>query len=253
VLYDGDRYKLTGNEGEIVEFAVKMKRIPDHQLMKSLFHHGKLRDVHLEKLASTLASFHQHAAHSAEIDEFGEPDKFKINTDENFAQTEKYIGVTIQDRDFEMLREWTADFYVTNRKGFMLRIRQNRIRDCHGDLHMEHVCFGKGIYVFDCIEFNDRLRYSDTLADIAFLLMDLEFYGGEDHSRRLWRYYSEMARETDVDALLTFYKVYRAYVRGKVTSFQSDDEHISSEEREKARHAADKYFALASSYVVGGH
>lgn len=249
ITYDGVSHKLGNREGETVDYAVKMKRIPDDALMKSIFYRGDLQEDHLKTIATTLARFHKTAAQSAEIDRFGTPEMFKINTDENFAQTEKYIGTTLDQNDFRMLKEWTADFYATNRDLFMKRIQDKRIRDCHGDLHMEHISIGDKLYIFDCIEFNDRMRYSDTLCDIAFLVMDLEYHGGKGYAVQFWRYYSEMAGEADVDNMLTFYKVYRAYVRGKVTSFQLDDENISNEEKERALSTAGKYFKLARSYI----
>ena len=116
---------------------------------------------------------------------------------------------------------------------FLKRVEQGRIRDCHGDLHMEHICFTENLSIIDCIEFNERFRYSDSIADIAFLLMDLEYHGGEKYSKILWEAYKMIAEEDDVDSLLTFYKVYRAFVRGKVTSFQLDDAAISPEKKKK--------------------
>jgi aminoglycoside phosphotransferase family enzyme len=252
VIQDGTGYKLSHGDGEIVEYAVKMKRIPDEDLMKSLFHRGELRDDHLKKVAAVLARFHRNADHSVQIDEFGKPEMFRVNTDENFAQTEKYIGMTIEYKIFKTLREWTAGFYRTHEDHFIQRIEQERIRDCHGDLHMEHISLGENVYVFDCIEFNDRFRYSDTLSDIAFLLMDLEFHGGKEHAQKLWRYYEELAGEADVGSLLRFYKVYRAYVRGKVSSFQFDDNSISRDEKERTLIKARKYFSLACAYAEGG-
>ena len=117
---------------------------------------------------------------------------------------------------------------------------------------MEHICLKDPIAIFDCIEFNERFRYSDTLSDIAFLLMDLEYRVGKDLSNQLWNFYTDMAGDKDMVSLLNFYKVYRAYVRGKVNSFQLDDEDISPDEKEKAAQAAIKYFQLARSYTEGG-
>ncbi len=115
---------------------------------------------------------------------------------------------------------------------------------------MEHVCLGDQVSVIDCIEFNERFRYSDTIADFAFLLMDLEYHGGAAQAASLWDFYRVDAEEGgDVENLLTFYKVYRAVVRGKVNSFQLDDEHISEERRSEAASRASDYFKLASSYV----
>ena len=124
-----------------------------------------------------------------------------------------------------------------------------KIRDCHGDLHMEHVCFTEDLSIFDCIEFNNRFRYTDPISDIAFLLMDLDFHGGRNLSDGLWDRYRKMAQEADVEALLTFYKVYRAVVRGKVNSFQLNDESIDKDKKTEAMQTAARYFELARSYI----
>lgn len=254
VLYDGTRHSLKGGEGEAVEYAVKMKRIPDEVLMKSLFYVRALTEGHLKTVADRLAAFHLQAERSPEIDVFGEAVKFKINTDENFEQVQKYIDMTIGQNEFESIREWTDRFYETNEDLFSSRITEGRIRDCHGDLHMEHICFTDDLAVIDCIEFNERFRYSDTVADIAFLLMDLEFHGGRQESEILWNMYKNAAgEEQDVDSLLTFYKIYRAFVRGKVNSFQVDDDAISPDRKNEAVRTARKYFQLAYSYVEGNN
>jgi len=250
VIYDDKVYRMGIGKGRAVEYAVKMKRLPDEMLMRSVFLRGELKGKHLEKIAAVLARFHLGARNSPDIDKFGEPDMFKINTDENFAQTEKYIGRTIQRRDFEALKKWTGDFYNANRELFLRRIKAKKIRDCHGDLHMEHICLTKNLPIFDCIEFNRRFRYTDIVSDIAFLLMDLEYHGGEAFSKILWNSYKERAgEEGKVDSLLAFYKVYRAFVRGKVSSFQLDDNHIERERKEEATQTARRYFGLARSYI----
>ncbi|MGE5839080.1 MAG: phosphotransferase [Deltaproteobacteria bacterium] len=249
VRFDGKRHSMRSGRGKIVEHAVKMKRISEKRLMKSLYERRALTDNHLERLARTLAEFHAHALRNPAIDAFGEPDRFRINTDENFDQIRKYIGVSIGKKQFAALEDWTDRFYRASRELFYRRISQGKIRDCHGDLHMEHVCFSRNLSIIDCIEFNDRFRYSDTVADIAFLLMDLEYHGGKKHSAALWEHYRKFAGEEAVEPLLDFYKVYRAVVRGKVNSFQVDDPRIASVDKERAVARAKKYFALACSYL----
>ncbi|MEA2039063.1 MAG: gluconokinase [Thermodesulfobacteriota bacterium] len=252
VTFDGKTYTMIDSEGEAVEYAVKMKRVPDENLMKSVFERKELGKDHLKTIADVLARFHSNALGSSEIDEFGRPEKFKINTDENFEQVEKYIGVSIWEKEFNSLKTWTEDFYGTNQDLFLKRIEQGKIRDCHGDLHMEHICLLENLPILDCIEFNDRFRYSDVIADIAFLLMDLEYHGGETFSRFLWEEYKKRAGEAgekEVDLLLTFYKVYRAFVRGKVNTFQVDDEAIGKDKKNEAVERAKRYFRLACSYV----
>ncbi|MBW1768350.1 MAG: gluconokinase [Deltaproteobacteria bacterium] len=252
IIFDNKSYKMGKGKGEIVEYAVKMKRIPGELLMKSAFGKSELRIEHLENIAHVLAGFHLNANHSLEIEKFGEPEKFRINTDENFEQTKKYINTTIEREDFDSIYLWTDNFYKKNKGLFQDRIATGKIRDCHGDLHMEHVCLKDPICIIDCIEFNDRFRYTDTIADIAFLLMDLEYSGGGEFSSKLWDFYTELTGDSGMDSLLTFYKVYRAYVRGKVNSFQLDDEHIGPDEKGRAAQSAKKYFKLARSYIEGG-
>ena len=62
-----------------------------------------------------------------------------------------------------------------NKSLFENRIKNGKIRDCHGDLHSGNIFITEKICIFDAIEFNDRFRYSDVASDVAFLAMDLDF------------------------------------------------------------------------------
>ncbi|MBW1732043.1 MAG: gluconokinase [Deltaproteobacteria bacterium] len=251
VTYDGKRFRLEAHpSAEVMDYAVKMRRIPEGGLMKNLFREGKLTSLHMERLADVLADFHARTERSPEIDVFGRPERFKINTDENFAQVESYVGLSIDKSVLNTIKTWTETFYERRGEIFFQRITDGKVCDGHGDLHMEHICFEGGkISIFDCIEFNDRFRYADQVADISFLIMDLEFRGGRDYARTLWQRYKQSAREGDVEDLLTFYKVYRAFVRGKVNSFQLDDPNMGAREKEEALRLAKEYFALALRYI----
>ncbi|RLB10258.1 MAG: gluconokinase [Deltaproteobacteria bacterium] len=250
VIFDGKRHLIDKGEGEIVDYAVKMKRISEDMLMSRVFERGELKKEDLIKVAKAIANFHINAETSPEIEAFGRAESFRINTDENFEQVEKYIGLSIDEKKFHELKEWTEEFYKKYETLFESRIKQKRVRDCHGDLHMEHICLTDELPIIDCIEFNDRFRYSDTIADIAFLLMDLEYRGGFDYSNILWENYKGLANEDEeAELVLKFYKVYRAFVRGKVNSFQLDDPSISQKAKEEAIKRARSYFDLAYSYL----
>ncbi len=240
---------VLGGSGPAVEYAVRMRRIPMDRLMKTLLAEGELEDQHLLSVGRTIAQFHHEAERSADIDKFGTAEGFKVNTDENFEQTEPFIGRTIDRETFDALKGWTNAFFSDKAAVFARRVEEGRVRDCHGDLHMEHVVLTDPVVIFDCIEFNDRFRYCDTAADIAFLSMDLDFHGRRDLTEALMKAYVGESGDTSVHDVLDFYKVYRAYVRGKVIGFRLDDPHISGADKEEATTTARKYFDLAKSYI----
>ena len=133
---------------------------------------------------------------------------------------------------------------------FEQRVTQGYIKDCHGDLHLQHICVeGEKIYIFDCIEFNERFRFGDVASDVAFLAIDLDFNGYPDLARAFVDAYTEASEDTTLAKVLVFYKVYRAYVRAKVTSFILDDEVLDEKAKEDVLQQAKKYYDLAFAYV----
>jgi len=132
---------------------------------------------------------------------------------------------------------------------FEKRITEDRVKDCHGDIHSGNIFVTDQIYIFDAIEFNERFRYSDVASDIAFLAMDLDFKERADLSNFLIERYIEYSGDQELTELLPFYKCYRAYVRGKVISFKLKDPDVSSEEKKAATEEAKTYFKLATAYA----
>ncbi len=236
-------------QGKAIEYAVKMKQLPRDRMMDVLLPRDQVTLEMVAKVAEKLADFHKKAETSPEIAAFGELDVVRQNTDENFAQTEKYIGTSITAEEYRHIENYTNDFIVSNASLFDKRVREGKIRDCHGDLHAAHICFTDDICIYDCIEFNDRFRYSDTVSEIAFLAMDLDRYQQAGLSRHLVHTYVKLSHDEQLLKLLDFYKCYRAYVRGKVESFKLDDPYIPEEEKAKILTVAQSYFELAESYI----
>ena len=119
------------------------------------------------------------------------------------------------------------DFLPSNKQLLEKRVAEHKIRDCHGDLHLEHICIADEIIVFDCIEFNERFRFSDVAAEVAFLTMDLDYNGYFRQAEDFALSYLKYSGDTDMHALLNFYRCYYAYVRGKVISFRLDQKEIA--------------------------
>ncbi len=239
-----------GGSGDVVEYAVKMHRLPRELMMNTLLEGNNLTTEMISRLAAKLTVFHRQAETNEEISTFGSIDAINQNTQENFSQTEKYTGNTISSHQYNQIQKYCHDFIRQNATLFQKRIKDNRIRDCHGDLHTAHICFENGICIYDCIEFNDRFRYGDVASEVAFLSMDLDYHGRADLSNRFVKEYINKSRDSGLKELLNFYKCYRAYVRGKVNCFRLDNPYITEVERDKAAEAASSYFNLSLSYTV---
>jgi aminoglycoside phosphotransferase family enzyme/predicted kinase len=235
--------------GKIIEYAVKMRRLPREAMMDVLLGGNQASPEMLTRVAQKLAAFHQEAETSASISAFGDINSITRNTEENFTQTEKYIGKTISQEKYQHIKHYTNSFIQKNTPLFQRRIKEGRIRDCHGDLHAAHICFADGICIYDCIEFNDRFRYTDVASEVAFLAMDLDHYGRADLSRIFIDAYVAMSQDKELLKLLNFYKCYRAYVRGKVESFKLDDPYIAPAEKRQTLGVAASYFDLAHAYT----
>jgi uncharacterized protein len=240
---------MMGGEGNALEYAVKMRRLPPERMMNVLLPQNKVTLNMVAAVAARLAGFHREAETSPVISDFGSLEAIGVNTAENFDQTAKYIGQTITAGQYRKIKDYTAAFMKEKAALFNRRAAAGRIRDCHGDLHAAHICFTDTICIYDCIEFNDRFRYCDVASEVAFLAMDLDHYGRADLSAGFIDAYIEKSGDAELRELLHFYKGYRAYVRGKVACFQLDDPHIPASEKAGILAVARDYFKLAESYT----
>ena len=240
---------IIGGKGEAKEYAVKMRRLPQDAMMDVLLKQNKVTPEMAGRVAEILTEFHKKAATSEEITKMGGIEAVIQNTEENFSQTEKYFGVIIEPETYNHIKTYTEDFIKVNNALFHKRMEEGKVRDCHGDLHAAHICFCERTCIYDCIEFIDRLRYTDVVADIAFLAMDLDHYDRRDLADSFIKAYVSKSGDKELLKLLNFYKCYRAYVRGKVGCFQYDDRYISAAEKEKIIANARSYFKLAESYI----
>ncbi len=238
-----------GGDGEIIEYAVKMKQLPTERMMDSLLRSNLVTEEMVVRVAEKVATLHNEARTNPEISVYGKLEAITINAKENFNQTEKYKDISIPSLKYHRIKAYTDNFIKSNKSLFNKRVKDGRIRDCHGDLHAAHVCLSNGIYIYDCIEFNDRFRYSDVASEVAFLAMDLDRYQRADLSQAFVNAYVRLSQDKELLQLLNFYKCYRAYVRGKVTSFMLDDPYVSEEEKTSVLAAARRYFELAESYI----
>ena len=240
--------KIKG-EGETIEYAVKMKRMPQEKMMNKLLEENKVDSKLIDRIAKIIAEFHSKAETNRRIREFGSLAIIETNWKENFEQTREFVGKTISMKNFKLIRERIDSFMKRNASFFEERVAKGRVRDCHGDIHSGNIFVTDRIYIFDAIEFNERFRYSDVASDIAFLAMDLDFKERTDLSNFFVKKYVKYSGDQELTKLLPFYKCYRAYVRGKVVSFKLKDPSVGGEEKSEAVKEANAYFKLASTYA----
>jgi aminoglycoside phosphotransferase family enzyme/predicted kinase len=248
-IYQREKEISLDPPGKIVEYAVLMRRLPQERMMDVLLREGRIDDESIRRIALHLIGFHSRTETGPEISIYGTSKRIFKNTEENFTQTAPFVDKTITREQFNRVRKFTHDFLNQSRPLLERRIQEKKIRDCHGDIRPEHICVEDPIVIFDCVEFNRRFRYSDVAADLAFLAMDLDFFGYPELSRHLIRIYVNYTHDLDLLRIIRFYKCYRAYVRGKVDSFKSIDPHVTAGEADEARTRAQKYFSLAETYA----
>jgi aminoglycoside phosphotransferase family enzyme len=241
-----------GGRGHPIEYILKMVRMPQDRMMDEVADRGELTREHLDRIIARLVPFYAQAATGPRINKYGEPAIIAYNHEENFSRTETLAGELLPRELFEEIRDFARTFLSRHRAWFLQRIREGRIRDCHGDLHMKNICLADHVHIFDCIEFNHRFRYGDVAADIDFLAMDLDFHGFKDLGRYFVTRFAEASRDPDLLRMLDFYKCYRAYVRGKIQAFTAQDPAQPRQARDQALTAARAYFALAGEYAEAG-
>lgn len=252
VSEEGGRLKF-GAGGRVVDYAVHMKLLDPRYFLKERLARGEVGLAEIERLAGTLAAFYQAHPSTPESAEWGRIENIRRNTDGNFGQSPPHVGETISPAAFDAIRWFTEQAYAQKGELFEARRRDGWIRDCHGDLHLEHIHIdAKRVRIYDCIEFTDRFRFIDVASDLAFLAMDFDFHGRADLARLLLARLTEQLGDPGLFDLLDFYKCYRAYVRGKVEHIRGLEAEVPEPQRGQSRETSRRYFRLALRYALTG-
>jgi aminoglycoside phosphotransferase family enzyme/predicted kinase len=237
--------------GEPLDWLVKMERLPEGTSLLDRLKRGEVDHPLVESLATRVAGFPATAERGPRIAEFGRFDVVAGNARENFDQAAPMIGQTVSRTVFDRLRARTSETLDRLRPLIESRAARGVPCDTHGDLHLDHVYYfpdrspPNDLIVIDCIEFNERFRHADPIADAAFLVMDLIYRGRRDLADTLTNEYFRTTRDTEGASLLPFYTAYRAMVRGKVEGFQLEEKEIPEEERTAARRRSRARWLLA--------
>jgi aminoglycoside phosphotransferase family enzyme/predicted kinase len=249
ITHGEDGLKVEG-DGEAVEWAVKMVRLPDEAMLRERLRRGEVGADRVEELARRLAAFHAAAEGGEHVATFGRFEVVAGNARENLERSAAAVGVTVSAAVCERLRALTEEALARLRPLIESRAARGVPRDTHGDLRLSHVYLfpdkppPDDLLIIDCIEFNERFRYADPVADVAFLCMDLAFVGRRDLAAAFAAAYFA-AGDGEGRALLPFYTAYRAAVRAKVEGMKSAETEVPEAERAATRRKARAHWLLA--------
>ncbi len=242
------KFSLLPSEDDPIEYAVKMNSFDQGQLLTNCW--DTITNQQLEELSVTLADFHQEKSEtSAEITNFATFKRLNNIAQSNLLSVKKYVGISIEQSEYDNLETNTLNCFKSKELQdlFNMRRSKNKVRACHGDLHLNNLCLiDNQITPFDCIEFNKEFRYIDTLYDLSFLLMDLSFKGHESQANLILSTYLEKANDYFSTPLLSLYLSMRATIRGKVISMETADLSITKEQRTISKTSAQNYLNFAS-------
>jgi len=239
--------------GETVEYAVEMERLPHARLLDRLLEEGEVDNELAGRLARRLVAFHRAADHGPDVAGCGTAAAVRCSTEENLLQLESLLdhhpglcGALLGRH----LRGSLERFLAEEAPLLERRAEDGRIREGHGDLHAGNVCvLPDRLVIYDCIEFDRRLRCLDVAQDLAFLAMDLDHRGYRAFSAWLVRHYGEHAEDTGIHPLQRFYKTHLALVRAKVALLRAAGADRPEEVRD-ARREAQRYLHLAAGYSL---
>ncbi|HEV2614915.1 MAG TPA: AAA family ATPase [Gammaproteobacteria bacterium] len=205
-------------KNKIIDYALVMNAFAQENLFSNLLKNNKLKSEYFMSLADQLAEIHQHAAIAK--DPFGSLENVFFPVQQNFDQIRpfliEYKNKKLLDQ-LELCEKWANGEFKKLEEAFKARKKKHFIRECHGDLHLGNiVLFNHKPMMFDRIEFNDNLIYTDTMADVGFLLMDLDEKNQTQLGNIFLNQYLTQTGDYDGLFILRFYQAYRAVVRAKI-------------------------------------
>ncbi|MDF1850379.1 MAG: AAA family ATPase [Verrucomicrobiales bacterium] len=239
-----------GGDGEPVDYAVKMQRLPAECMMDRMLEADQVNASHIVEIAETVAAFHRTADRGDEIDALGSPHRLERFALENFSETLGHCGDLFSANLHAALHRMTKADFARWLPVLERRREAGRLVDGHGDLHARNICLTDPVTIYDCIEFEPAFRCADVATEHAFFLMDLRFRGHPEWARLYLDRVVALTEDGELPQLLPMLMRYRALVRAKVAAITAGEEEISLPEREEARKRARGYFRLAAALAI---
>lgn len=250
---------ITGNENNPmlggsdtpIEYAVKMQQFSQQAQLDHMVAEGRLLSAHIDQLAEIVSVFHDSIAIAEPDSLYGLPAKIHQPVMENFSQIQPHLTTTLDITQLEQLRIWSETEFHRHESIFQSRKNNHFIRECHGDMHLGNITLLQGrITLFDCLEFNENLRWIDVISEITFLIMDLDSHTQNALAWRFLNAYLQLTGDYAGLQVLRYYRVYRALVRAKVACIRiTQQAQINTTQQHTAYQQYKNYVNLAERYT----
>ncbi|QBP49467.1 bifunctional aminoglycoside phosphotransferase/ATP-binding protein [Burkholderia pseudomallei] len=223
--------------GTAVDHVVRMRRFDERMLFSRLLARGALDAADIDAAATRLAAYHLHAPRDIPRRAYGSARELRRQLDDMLAPLERALGAALP----ASLRAWCVRRCDELAAYLDARRADGYVRACHGDLHLNNVVKrGRDALMFDCIDFDDALRWIDVINDLSFLLMDLHAHDRAALAHRLLNRWLDETGDFAGLAALPLYVAYRALVRALVATMRAGGDAAARAARiERARRYVD--------------
>lgn len=235
-----------GGEGEVIDWLVRMRRLPQDRMLSSLLGKADVSGESIDRLCEVLADFYRKA------------DRSPMTAEEHFLGLEGQQALNRQvlcHRNFDIDSESIR--HVLNRIDECMhclrpqieaRVSAGRYIEGHGDLRPEHVCLTEPIAIIDCLEFSYQLRLVDPFDEIAFLGMECAFLGVPGFGERLLPRMSAALNDAVSTELFQFYSALRATMRARMALGHLV--YDTGKDRATWENKTDRYIAQAKRFLA---
>jgi len=250
IKYFKGSWNIGGEEGEVMDYLVQMKRMDTAFEMDKLLADDKVQVAQMRPLAEVIASFHQRAEISHHPFDINEARQTFSDLDQAAELVNRKLGSSFMDIIYKSIA-WSDEFLQKHESRFVERVELGFQRDVHGDLHSGNIFLYDNPILFDGIEFNEAFRQIDLLYEIAFLCMDMEAFGKDDLASKFLEYYNLKLNcfiSEEDEAIFTYYKCLRANIRAKVHAVRAHQAHESNSRNQHVNEIK-KYLTLIKRYM----
>jgi uncharacterized protein len=236
----------------MIDFAVVMRRLPRDRMLDQMIANGMAEAGHLRAVAETIVAFRDRVrANKSRV--WGSAQAIAQLAMGNISEAESGAADSISREQLGLVKDYSRRYVAANRDLLDKRARDGHVREGHGNLRCDSICFtAEGPVILDCVEYSQQLRYADAASEIAALTIDLELRGRPDLSAQFVRAYVAASNDQELPLLLPLYQCYRAVQRSRLETLASFRPELPIGQRVLARGAAGQYLRLAALHAGAG-